>query len=501
MHNLNTCPSKFTRESIALPFSMNTPFFFTQASDKHLGLSTQEAKKRLAQEGYNELPQAHRRGFYRIAKELLTEPMVYLLLLCGLLYLFLGDKHEALMLLGFLLLILGITLYQARKAERALEILRDLSSRRTLVIRDGQRVRIASREVVRGDILLLHEGDKVPSDVVVLSTLNFFLDESFLTGESVPVVKFPSAPKKASPSSLAYAGTTVVRGSALAQSIRVGSDTEFGKMGLLLKKEMRELTPFEQDVRKLVTRMALIAGALCIVVCLIYSLRYHSWLGGFLLGLTLAMAILPNELPSVVTVFFALGAWRLSKQGVLTRRAAAIEALGRATVLCVDKTGTLTYNKMTLKKLFCGESYFTVENQSVLPEMFHELVEYGVLAVENNPSDPMDTAMKRTGYTLLEGTEHLHPDWGLMKQYPLSMELLAVSHVWSSTGGRYYPVAAKGAPEAIEDLCHWTLEKRTILPCASMKWQRRGFAFSALPKRRSLLRYFRRRNTILTLSF
>lgn len=318
------------------------------------GLSEAEVARRLREEGYNEIPSARRRNILAIAWGVVREPMFLLLLACGTIYLLLGDVQEALMLLGFVFVVLGITLYQERKTERALEALRDLSSPRALVIRDGQRQRIAGRDVVRDDLLVLAEGDRVPADAVVLSCTNLSTDESLLTGESVPVRKivWDGVLDMSRPGGedlpFVYSGTLVVQGQGIAQVRATGSHTEMGKIGKALQTVEVEGTRLQREVGRLVRRVAVLGLSLCALVVVLYGLVRNGWLEGFLAGITLAMAVLPEEFPVVLTVFLALGAWRLSKQSVLTRQVAAVETLGSATVLCVDKTGTLTVNRMSV---------------------------------------------------------------------------------------------------------------------------------------------------------
>jgi Ca2+-transporting ATPase len=426
------------------------------------GLSEAEAAKRLKEEGYNELPSSRRRSIWTIALEVVREPMFLLLVACGIIYFFLGDVHEALMLLGFVVVVMGITMYQERKTERALEALRDLSSPRALVIRDGSERRIAGREVVRGDILVVKEGDRVPADGVLLSCLSLMVDESLLTGESVPVRK------STAPCDIAmgrpggddlpfiYSGTMVVQGQCIAEVQATGIATELGKIGRALLDVTPEESLLQKETKRLVRNLAVLGLSLCALVIVVYGLTRGSWLHGFLAGITLAMATLPEEFPVVLTVFLALGAWRISQKRVLTRRVPAIETLGSATVLCVDKTGTLTENRMSVRKMFSRDEYLTLENpaSSHLPETFHLLTEFSILASQIDPFDPMEKAIKQLGDNYLKGTEHLHADWALVHEYPLSPELLSLSRVWKSPDGRDYIIAAKGSPEAILDLCH-----------------------------------------------
>jgi Ca2+-transporting ATPase len=425
-------------------------------------LSDEEAARRFAEEGPNELPAALRKSWSAIAGSVIREPMFLLLLACGALYLSLGDLEEAGMLLGFVFVVMGITFSQERKSERALEALRELSSPRAMVIRGGVKRRIPGREVVRGDIVILSEGDRVPADGLVLSGANLMADESLLTGESVPVRKRPAEePVQASPPGgddlpFVYSGTLVVRGQGVARVAAVGSATEMGRIGRSLQEISDVRTPLQAETRRLVARLAWVGVSLCVAVAVLYGLRRGQWLDGFLAGLALAMAVLPEEFPVVLTIFLALGAWRMSKRRVLTRRMPAVEALGSATVLCVDKTGTITLNRMSVEKIVSadGRALEVADAQAGLPENFHALMEFAVLASQSDPFDPMEKAINRLARERLARTEHLHGDWRLVREYPLSRDLLSLSHVWRSPDRSEFVIAAKGAPESIASLCH-----------------------------------------------
>ena len=307
--------------------------------------------------------------------------MTLLLLGCGAIYLSLGERQDSLMLLGFVVFIMGITLFQERKTERALEALRDMASPRALVVRDGCRTRIAGRDVVRDDIVVLSEGDRVPADATLLSLAHLAVDESLMTGESVPVRKAPwdGSMTVSRPGGddlpFVYSGTLVVEGSAIARVHATGDRTEIGRIGRALGEEVEQPTALRLETTRLVKRLAWLSGGLSVLVAVAYGASRSTWLGGLLAGLTLAMAILPNEIPVVITIFLALGAWRLSRRRVLTRRVSALETIGSATVLCVDKTGTLTENRMTVKEIAASGEFFPVERlaREPLPEAFHEI--------------------------------------------------------------------------------------------------------------------------------
>ena len=435
-----------------------------------MGLSEEEAARRLADEGPNELPSAKKRGLFHIALEVIREPMFMLLIACGSLYLLLGDVKEALLLLGFVFVVAGITFFQERKTERALEALRDLSSPRALVIRSGEKKRIAGREVVRGDLLVLSEGDRVPADSILLFSTSLSVDESLLTGESVSVSKGPAE----GPMDLGrpggdntpflFSGTLVVQGQGIAEVRATGSSTEMGKIGKALQVLEVESTPLQRQTGKLVRLFAFIGLGMCSAMVLVFGLTRGDWLKGLLAGLTLGMAMLPEEFPVVLTIFLALGAWRLSQHHVLTRRIPAVETLGATTALCVDKTGTLTLNQMSVADLCVGDEVLEIDSKEArLPETFHSIVEFAILASPADPFDPMEKAMKELGERTLANTEHLHSGWELQREYPLSRELLTMSRVWRSPDRLEFIIAAKGAPEAIADLCHLSESERSVL--------------------------------------
>jgi Ca2+-transporting ATPase len=426
-----------------------------------VGLSPGEVTERRRVEGFNELPSAERRSLVASLLALLREPMSLLLLVCGGVYVVLGDRQEAFMLLGFVAFIMVLTLVQERKTEHALEALRDLASPRAIVIRGGQRNRVAGRELVRDDLIVVGEGDRVPADAVVLEGRHLSADESLVTGESATVRKsvWDGAQPIARPGGddlpFLYAGTLITAGAGIARVLATGPRAEIGRIGEAMQTCEAQETLLQAETRRLVAKLAWIGGSLSGVAAIGYGFANRDVLAGVLAGLTLAMAILPNEFPVVVTMFLALGAWRLSRRNVLARRIPAVESLGAVTVLCVDKTGTLTANRMTVSQILANGEVFDLArlDSEPLPESMHETVEYSILASRRDPFDPMERAFKELGEVQLAGTEHLHADWRLVREYPLTRERLAVVRVWRAPGQSRLAVAAKGAPEAIEGLC------------------------------------------------
>ncbi|HQQ63038.1 MAG TPA: cation-translocating P-type ATPase [Pseudomonadales bacterium] len=427
------------------------------------GLSSTHAALRLRDDGPNTLPGGERRTMWVILLDTLREPMFVLLLIAGLLYLTLGDIQEGIALFGCVLASIAITLIQEGRTEKAIEALRDLSSPRALVLRDGRQQRIAGSDVVAGDVLLLAEGDRVPADAILFSANDMQVDESLLTGEAVAVQKIASldVTETAAPGGdntpFLFAGTLIVRGQGIAQVTATGPRSEMGRIGTALGAVVTERSPLQQQTVKLVGKLALGAAGMSVFLVLAYGLLRHNWIEALLAGIALAMAMLPEEYPMVLTIFPALGAWRLSKQHVLTRRIAAIETLGAISVLCTDKTGTLTENRMTVTQLYANGKRFNVDYnnaQLTMPPDFHALVEFSILASEADAFDPMEQAFHRLGQHFLADTGHLHHDWTLAHEYGLSAGQSAMSHVWRAVDLDAHIVAAKGSPEAIIDLCH-----------------------------------------------
>ena len=423
------------------------------------GLSTEEAAARLGRDGLNALPEAEAKGFLRIVAEVVREPMLALLLVGGVVYLALGELSDALILVGFALFSVVVTIVQEARTERVLRSLRDLSNPKATVVRDGVIERIPSAQVVVGDCLLLQEGARVPADATVGEQTELQIDESLLTGESVAVAKRPRQPEDAASARpggdgtpFVYSGTLVVRGQGRAEVIATGPRSELGRIGQSLSELQPEVPRLQKETRRIVAVFGLAGGIVSIVVVLLYGLLFQNWLNAILAGIALAMAMLPEEFPVVLTVFLAMGAWRISKANVLTRRATAIEALGSATVLCTDKTGTLTENRMMVTEVrLPGGDVYRLDGRPPVPAPIVDALRTGVLASAPQPFDPMDKAF----HALSEPPE---AGWSLAHSYGLRPELLAVAQAWAVEDADGYVVAAKGAPEAIASLCGLTGE-------------------------------------------
>lgn len=435
------------------------------------GLSEEQAQRRLVEEGPNELASARSRGPLRIALEVALEPMFLLLMAAASLYFVMGKLGDALMLLASVLIVLVITVFQEQRTERALEALRDLSSPRALVIRSGRRQRIAGRDVVRGDVLLVAEGDRIPADAILRRSMNVSVDESLLTGESVPVRKAPSLEAKSLerpggddlPS--LFAGTLLTSGEGVAEVVATGPRTELGRIGKALQTIEPEQTSLQRETGRIVRVVAAIALTLCGLMVLAFGLSHGAtwpaWRDGLLVGIAMAMSLLPEEFPVVLTIFLALGAWRISRSRVLTRRLPVIETLGAATVLCVDKTGTLTKNQMSVKVLVSeADTLVLGDNTGPVSGPLRELIETAVLASKPEPFDPMERALHVAAGLIGSQESAPAPDKSLMREYPLTPGLLAVTHVWRHGEQPMLTIASKGAPEAIMELCQLSPQGR-----------------------------------------
>jgi len=444
------------------------------------GISHHAAQKALLTDGFNELPTHKNKSWLNMLFHILSEPMLILLVVSGGIYLFLGEVKDAAMLIVTIFVVVGITFYQERKTEKTLESLKNLSSPRALVIRDGKQIRIPGREVVRQDIVIIREGDRIPADGTVLSCENLSIDESLITGESASVRKkvwdqaLPQSRPGGEDLPFVYSGSMVVSGRGIFRVTSIGSLTEIGKIGKSLESIKVEDTLLHKETEKIVRTISVIGLFLCLFVFLVYYLTKGDPLRGLLSGLTLSMAILPEEYPVVLLIFMTLGAWRISKYKVLTRRPAAIETLGAATVLCTDKTGTLTLNKMKLTCLFAKDSFHEISGfvSSDLPDKFHQVLEYGVLSSVRDPFDPIEKELHKIASLYL--SKNKYENWSIVKEYPLTRDLLALSHVWESPDKKQQLVATKGAPEAIFDLCRLTTQERESLTKRVEEMTKRG---------------------------
>ncbi|MBK6802681.1 MAG: cation-translocating P-type ATPase [Novosphingobium sp.] len=442
------------------------------------GLSPARAREILERDGPNELPRASRRSPLRIALEVVREPMLAMLLAAGGIYLALGDRTEALVLLLFALFSIVITIVQEARTENVLEALRDLSAPRALVIRDGGTIRIPGREVVCGDILVLEQGDRIAADACLLEARDLEADESLLTGESVPVRKRsvrpgdrPDAEPGGDDHPQVFSGSIVTRGRGLARVSATGLRSRIGQIGQSLAGLEVETPRLQAETSRIVALCAAGGLAIAAIVVVLYGLMRGSWLDAVLAGIATAMSLLPEEFPVVLTIFLAMGAWRIAQVGVLTRRTSAIETMGAATVLCTDKTGTLTQNRMTVAELWIPGARARPLDEAIRDPRAFALLETSALASAPVPVDPMEVAFhsaaREIGSTAGNGK-------ALIQSYGLTPDLLAMSNIWQHEEGLPLLVATKGAPEAVARLCGLAGEELAALEAAAQEMAARG---------------------------
>ncbi|MGZ3649578.1 MAG: cation-translocating P-type ATPase [Bdellovibrionota bacterium] len=445
----------------------------------HHGLTEEIAKKRLSEFGPNDLPRTGSSSLLGRLFKLLREPMLLLLVVISVIYLFTGELTEGIALGFSAVLVIAIAYFQDYKSERALEALRDLSSPRALVIRGGEEKRIPASELVPGDLVVLHEGDRIPADGFLLYATHLSIDESLLTGEAFPVRKemFPadenSDPRSIADSGKVFMGTLVVGGKSYFRVLSTGAKTEMGKIGSSLAELNVGETYLSKEVRRIVTFFAWSGGILCVGIVLLYGISRQDWLGGTLAGLATAMSLLPEEFPVVLTVFLAIGAWRLSREKVLVRRPTATERLGAITALCVDKTGTITLNKMSVAALATEAGIVAADSFDLQKEDQKELLHWARRASQSHPFDPMEKAIQ----TLVAA----ETGFELAREYPLTKELFATSFAWKHSAGGFL-VGAKGAPEAVLSLCRATGEKSEEVRRQANELAQSGFRILGVAK-------------------
>jgi Ca2+-transporting ATPase len=373
--------------------------------------------------------------------------MFLLLLTCGIIYFIIGEFSEAVILLFWVIMVVFITFYQYSKAEKSLAELKKLAISNAHVIRDGVQISIPSREIVPKDILIIHQGDRIPADGEIIEASNLSVDESILTGESLPVEKkeMNQYPEK----STVYGGTLVVSGRAFIKVSHTGKNSEFGKIGKSLKEI--EIVPdkLQREMRGIVNRLFVLGALFSVFVIISYYLTRGDFIQSLLNGIATAMAMLPEEFPVVLTVFLSIGAWRLSKINLLTRKPSAIENLGSITALCSDKTGTITENKMIVSSIYIQNELISFDEFQSKKAQITPLIEASFFASHAQTIDPMERAIEACYKTI---QLNLNKPLQLVKEYLITHEMTAMTRVLK-TEDQHLIVYSKGAPETILSLC------------------------------------------------
>jgi Ca2+-transporting ATPase len=409
------------------------------------GLTDEQVTAAREKFGYNRLAYKKENGFFEALKSLAKEPMVLLLLVAATIYFTSGDIGDGVFLAAAIVLVATISLYQDSRSRNALEKLKSFTKPACRVIRNGEEVDIKSEELVVGDCLVVEEGASVAADGTIIHSNDFSVSESILTGESLAVYK-----DKASADNFIYQGTTVASGLAIATVTAIGNDTKLGKIGKTLESIKEQKTPLEQQVNNFVLKMVMVGVAVFLIVWGINYFHSFNILDSLLKALTLAMSILPEEIPVAFTTFMALGAWRLMKMGIVVKQMKTVETLGSATVICTDKTGTITQNKMSLAKLYVFSTDTVADAAGGLGDDEKDLIRLAMWSSEPIPFDPMEVAL-HDAY-LKQVKEDERPLYKMVHEYPLGGKPPMMTHLFENNNGKRI-IAAKGAPEAIMQAC------------------------------------------------
>lgn len=441
--------------------------------EKFTGLTSAEAKKRQEQYGKNELEKTKKPGFFKKILKTFSEPMFLLLIIAASVYFILGEPVDGVVMLIFVLAVISIQIVQERKTDKTLAALKDLSAPRIKVIRDGAETVIPSADLVPGDIMIIKEGDKIPADGFIAEANDLCADESSLTGESAGVWKTVRGEAEESGEywrkDFVYAGTLVTKGLGYIEVEKTGAATEFGKIGKAVASASDRPTPLEKQTRKIIKTAALVAAVFVVLVGVVtfFTLSDHAFkeriTESILSGITLAMSVIPEEIPLILTIFLSMGAWRLARKNSLIRKMPVIETLGAISVLCVDKTGTITKNIMTLTDSFCTDE---INFNLILGR-----------ACESKPYDPMEKAM--LAYCSVKGLSENELFGGeLLYEYAFTDELKMMGHVWKNDGK--ITICAKGSPESILTLCAMPDTERIRIENKILEFSKKGLRVIAV---------------------
>lgn len=431
------------------------------------GLSDEEVINAREKFGQNQLVFKKENGLIDALKSLIKEPMITLLLLASLIYLISGQYSDAIFLAAAIVLVGTISLYQDSRSRNALDKLKDITQPHCKVIRNGVIHEVKSDDLVIGDYLIVEEGTFITADGVIVHSNDFSVNESILTGESLAVFK-----DKTKEDNLIYRGTSVATGLAIAQITAIGNQTRLGKIGKSLEGIEEEKTPLERQIGNFVKKMVFAGIVVFLIVWAINYFDSYNLLNSLLKALTLAMSILPEEIPVAFTTFMALGAWRLMKMGIIVKQMKTVETLGSATVICTDKTGTITENKMSLARIFTLGSSKISNMQNKLDEEESHLINIAMWASEPIPFDPMEVAL-HDAYTKFKEMDD-RPNFKMVHEYPLGGKPPMMTHIFENREGKRI-IAAKGAPEAIMAVSELSLMEKEKIEKAILALAEDGF--------------------------
>jgi P-type Ca2+ transporter type 2C len=405
------------------------------------GLSDEQVINARKKYGHNALQYKKENGFLDALKSLVKEPMLILLLVASSIYFISGDSGDGIFMLSAIILVSAISLYQDSRSRNALEKLKNFTQAHCKVIRNGVIVEINSEELVVGDSLMVEEGTSVAADGQIVHSNDFSVNESILTGESFAVSK-----DKDAKDNFIFLGTSVAGGLAIATITAIGNETRLGKIGKSLEEIQEEKTPLELQINNFVKKMVIVGAIIFLIVWVVNYFQSHQLLDSLLKALTLAMSILPEEIPVAFTTFMALGAWRLMKLGIVVKQMKTVETLGSATIICTDKTGTITENKMSLAKIYVLSTNKISTAENVRLDEDKELLSLAMWASEPIPFDPMEVALHNAYKDVIKIDER--SEYKMIHEYPLSGKPPMMTHIFENGSGKRI-IAAKGAPEAL----------------------------------------------------
>jgi len=438
------------------------------------GLTGKEAAESHARYGYNRLKEEKKNSFLVWLTELVKEPMLLLLIAVSVIYLIVGQYDEAIFMIVALIAVSGISFYQNFETYKALREIEKLNEPLSLVIRDSKPVRIPTHELTVGDLCVIEEGNLINADGKIVHSNDFSVNESSLTGETFSIYKSTE-----SDDNKVYSGTTVMSGLAIFEITEIGANTKLNKIGQSISTIGLESSPLSKQIVNFVKSMAIIGLIVFLMVWAYSFYQTKSVVDSLLNGLTLAMSILPEEIPIAFTTFMALGAWKLMQKNIIVKRSSVIETLGSTTVICTDKTGTITENSMQLKELYLFENDKVYDENSFSSPELSELIEYAMWSSEPVPFDPME----KTIHSIYEKT---HPiDWrknfSMFHEYPLEGKPPMMTHLYQDDSGHRI-IAAKGAPEAILLVSELTEEQRSNLRNRIREFGEKGYRVLGVAK-------------------
>lgn len=438
------------------------------------GLTEAEVAVSREKYGYNRLEAVKKETWINLLINILKEPMLILLICVSFIYVIIGDYGEALFMFAAIVGVTAISFYQDNRSKKALEELEKLNEPLSKVIRNSKIVKIPTFEIVVGDLCITEEGSLINADGKIVHSNDFSVNESSLTGESFSVFK-----DSTSEDNKVYSGTITISGLAVFEVERIGKETRVGKIGESILNIKEEISPLQLQIRNFVKGMAIVGLIIFLAVCVFSYVKTQDFVTSLLSGLTLAMSVLPEEIPVAFTTFMALGAWKLMREGIIIKRSSIVETLGSVTVICTDKTGTITENSMQLKYLYDYHSDEIYEQEKFDSEKLNELIDYAMWSSEPVPFDPMEITLHK----IYEKTQNpdKRKDYQLFHEYPLEGKPPMMTHLFENEL-KDRIIAAKGAPEAILNVSQLSEEEQNKIRKVIKEFGEQGYRVLGVAK-------------------